>query len=311
MRSARDFRLPPARRWSVWAVALSAIANVLIFTIKVKPWLPPTRLPPAVVVLVPPGAEGERVAEMPWVEPGGAARQGRGAGITPRLEPEQAPAPEPAIPETPVPPEPVVVAPPQDTAGPRAAEPARPRIYRIGPNVGEGKLWVQPLPAPPREIARALARTHLELVDSAVSAIVQEYIDSVLNAPAPAGAQPPSWTTQIFGKTFGLDSRYIYLGGLKIPSAILALLPINTGNNVDLVAARRLTAIREDLQYAAQRAQTMEDFKRAIREIREERERLKEFERNQRIKPEKKDTTKKDPKKKDPPKPLIPSTVNG
>jgi len=288
-----DFRLPKGPRWSAWAIGISAVLNALLLTYKVKPWLPPTRLAPSYIVLVPPGSEGERVVDMPWVEPGGGARQGRGAGVTPRLEPEQAPSPEQAVPDQPD--QPIVLVPERSDTGGEPTAPGRDPVYRIGPKVGEGKLWVQPLPAPPKEIARALARTHFELVDSAVSAIVQAYIDSVLNAPAPPGAKAPSWTTQVFGKTFGLDSRFIYLGGLKIPTAILALLPINEGTNVDLTHARRLAAIREDLQYAAARAQTMDDFKRAVREIRQERERQRELERNQRIKPPSIDTTKKEP----------------
>jgi hypothetical protein len=288
-----DFRLPKRPRWSAWAIAISAIVNALLLTYDVKPWLPPTRLPPSLIVLMPPGSEGERIVDMPWIEPGGAARQGRGAGVTPRPEPEQAPSPEQAVPDQPE--RPVAVVTERSDTGGEPTVPGRDPVYRIGPKVGEGKLWVQPLPAPPKEIARALARTHFELVDSAVSAIVQAYIDSVLNAPAPPGAKAPSWTTQVFGKTFGLDSKYIYLGGLKIPTAILALLPINEGTNVDLTNARRLAAIREDLQYAAARAQTMDDFKRAVREIRQERERLRELERNQRIKPPSTDTTKREP----------------
>ena len=292
LRPRPDFRLPQGPRWSAWAIAISAILNALVLTYKVKPWLPPTRLPPSYILLVPPGAEGERIVDMPWVEPGGAAKRGRGAGVTPRPEPD-APSPEQAVPELidrPV----TVVTQRSDTAGEPTVR-GRDPVYRIGPKVGEGKLWVQPLPAPPREIARALTRNHFELVDSAVTAIVQAYIDSVLNAPAPPGSKPPSWTTQVLGKTFGLDSKYIYLGGLKIPTAILALLPISEGANVDLNQARRLNAIREDLQYAAARAQTMDDFKRAVREIRQERLRQQELERNQRIKPPSTDTTKREP----------------
>src|SRR6185503_16475040 len=102
-----------------------------------------------------------------------------------------------------------------------------------------------------------------------------------------------SWTTQILGKTFGLDSTYIYLGGLKIPAAVLALLPIKGGGvTMEYSQANRLALIREDLARASSRAQNLEDFKRAIRELRAERERLKEIKRNQRIKPEKRDSVK-------------------
>ena len=221
---------------------------------------------------------------MPFQEPGGAARKGKAAGITPRPEQEVAPAPEPEV--TPL--QPLVEAPvaavrpsPDTAAVPAVAAGPGPR--RIGPAMGEGKLWVRPLPAPPRELAQALARSHVELVDSAVSAIVQAFVDSVLSAPTPEGAKLPSWTTQIGGKTFGIDSKYIYLGGLRIPSAVLALLPIRGGATMEFSQANRLSLIREDLARASARAGTMEDFKRAVRELRAERERLKEIERNQRV----------------------------
>ena len=57
--------------------------------------------------------------------------------------------------------------------------------------------------------------------------------------------------------------------------------------------ASRLAAIREDLAYASQRAQTLEDFKRAIKELRAERERLHKLQENQKKKPEKADSTQK------------------
>ena len=237
---------------------------------------------------------------MQFQEPGGAAKRGKAAGITPKPQ-EEAPAPEPTPPEVqppPLPPAPVPVQPvPAESIG--TPDTARPRLYRIAPALGEGKLWIRPLPAPPRELAEAITRTHAQLVDSAVAAIVQEYIDSVLSAPSPAGAAAPSWTTQIFGKTFGIDSKYIYLGPLKIPSAILALLPIKGGGaTMEYSQAARLAAIREDLVTAAARAQTMEDFKRAVKELRAERERLHQLRENQRRKP---DSTAKKPKD-----PLIP-----
>jgi hypothetical protein len=158
-------------------------------------------------------------------------------------------------------------------------------MTRLRPARGEGKLWVQPLPLAPKQLAQRLTRSHIELIDSAVTVIVQAYIDSVVAAPTPYDNTPPSWTTEIGGRTFGIDSRNIYLGGLKIPTAILALLPIPQVSNVDLRAARRMADMREDLMIAAQRARTMEDFKKAIKVLREERARQQAFERNQRREP--------------------------
>lgn len=169
---------------------------------------------------------------------------------------------------------------------PVVAGPPTGGVRQIRPALGQGTLWVRPLPLPPRELAQALTqRTHTELVDSAVSAIVQSYIDSVMASPTRPGAPAPSWTTEIQGQTFGIDSKFIYLGPLRIPAAILALLPITGGGNADLVEGRRMAAIRADLEYASRRAQTMDDFRKAIREIRERREQEREFERNRRSAP--------------------------
>jgi hypothetical protein len=302
-----DLWFPRPRRWSVWAIAISLALHGMIFLIKVKPWLVPPRRPPTLIVLVPPGAETPGPLELRYEVRGGTplARQGSpGAPIRPpeqtRVLPEPRPTPLEPVPSEP---SPLVAAPPAPAPAPAdsgrgTVRPGTPG-YRIGPALGEGKLWVQPLPAPPREIAEALGTSHIELVDSAVSAIVQAYIDSVLNAPASPGSAPPSWTTQIFGKTFGIDSKYIYLGGLKIPSAVLAFLPIKGGGmTMEYSKASRMGAIREDLIYAAQRAGTLDDFRRAVRELRAERERQRELEKNQR-KPqgEGSDTTRKVPPK--------------
>jgi len=282
-----EFSLPRSRRWSRWAIGVSIAVHALLLLVKVGAYLPPLRLPPSLIVLLPPGAEGQRAFNVPYQEPGGAAQRGRAAGITPRPEQEVAPTPEPEVTADPVVTAPVPVErQPADTVPAAPPVTAGPGTRRIGPAMGEGKLWIRPLPAPPRELAQALARSHVELVDSAVSEIVQAFVDSILNSPAAEGAAPPSWTTQIGGKTFGIDSKYIYLGPLRIPSAVLALLPIKGGASVEFSQANRLALIREDLVRASARARTLEDFKRAVRELRAERERLKELERNQRIRPD-------------------------
>ena len=160
-----------------------------------------------------------------------------------------------------------------------------PVIGRIGPGLAQGRLWVRPLPLPPRELAQRLTRTKAQLVDSAVTAIVQAYLDSIANDPASRNQGLPSWTTEIAGRKFGLDSKNIYIAGLKIPAAVLALLPIPVGNIDQNRAYNHLMDLRTDLMYAAQRAQNMEEFKTMIREMRERKEREREFERNQRTAP--------------------------
>jgi hypothetical protein len=141
------------------------------------------------------------------------------------------------------------------------------------------------LPLPPRELAQRLSRSRAELVDRAVTTIVQAYLDSIASDPATKNRGLPSWTTEIAGKKFGLDSKHIYIAGLKIPAAVLALLPIPAGNIDQNRAYSHLMDLRADLLHAAQRAQTLEEFKTVIREMRLRKQREREFEENQRTAP--------------------------
>lgn len=292
MRPPLDLELPRRRARPWVAIAISVAIHSLLLLVTINPWLPPRRpstRPP--LLPMPRTSDGPVAVDMVFLVPA----EGQGSGGQPgveRVRPELVgPAPE-ATPLQPIPvPRPVVVTRDTGTFMPiRPADPVgvapRGGIQRIGPALGEGTLWVRPLPLPPRELAEVLTqRSHIELVDSAVSAIVQAYLDSVMTSPSRPGAPAPSWTTDIQGQTFGIDSKYIYLGPLRIPAALLALLPISGGGNMDLQEGRRLAAIRADLQYAARRAETMDDFRKAIREIRERRDQEREFERNRRSAP--------------------------
>lgn len=285
------------RRWS-WIAALISIAlHVGLVFVRVGPWLPP--VPPALperIIMIPLGTEGERAVEMTFEQPsgGGARRPARTSGLSALPERETGPPEEPELADTAA----IVAAEPADTAPPAPVPGPRRAPARIGPALGEGKLWVRPLPLPPRELARAVARSHVELVDSAVTAIVQVYIDSVLNAE-PANAPVPRWVTQVGSQQLGVDAQWIYLGPIKIPTALVAaFLPLNLGaaEATDYTRFRQLNQMREDVARAAVRAQTMEDFKRAIRELRAQREREREFAKNQRTPPpQKPDTTSAKP----------------
>jgi len=302
-RPTPQFQLPTGRRWPWYAVAISLAVHLMLLLVRIHGWLPPVPQPlPEQVVMIPLGTEGPRAVEMKLREPtagGGAPRRTRTAGVLPVPRPETGPEPPPEPVDTAT----VAVEPTSapDTVA-AAPGPATERGTRLGPARGEGKLWVRPLPLPPRDLARAVTRTHAELVDSAVTAIVQVYIDSVLNA-VPDNAPPPSWTTRVGDQQIGLDSRWIYLGPIKIPTALVAaFLPLNAGSaeTADLTRYHQLQLMREDVQLAARRAQTMEDFKRAIRELRAQREREREFAKNQKTPPAKQDSLPKLPPKPNP-----------
>jgi hypothetical protein len=158
----------------------------------------------------------------------------------------------------------------------------------LRPSLGDGKLWSRPMPLPPRELASRLrGKTHGELVDSAVTAIVQQYLDSLANDPTVRKAAVPSWVGTIGGKEFGTDGRNLIIAGLRIPAAVLAFLPISLPTRFDPNRdAPRVRDMRDDLYRAAARAENYAEWKRGIREIRERKQAERDFEQNQRTAPE-------------------------
>jgi len=277
----------------VVSVALHALLAVFGWVGGREPTVP--RRPPQLIVLAPPGDE-ERAVEMDYraapgapLMPARGARTAPGKGVSRSEEPRPVPPLPPARATAPE----LDRTPPlrADTGGTPMVRPARPAMGRIGPGLAEGRLWVRPLPLPPKELAARLKKNHAELVDSAVTAIVQGYLDSIASDPAARTAGLPSWTAEVAGKKFGLDSKNIYIAGLKIPAAVLALLPIPAGNIDQNRAYNHLMGLRADLQQAARRADNLEEFKVRIREMRLRKEREREFEEAQRTAPPKDEQT--------------------
>lgn len=278
-----ELELPPSPRWPRLAIAASVLLHALLLWAVMAGggWLPRLIVPAAdPVVLAPLPAAGDRPAPMAVTAPKRKSGAGRRTGTAP-LGGGNVPIPETRAPVIAVPEPvaaPVPAATPDSGSGTVVAR-------RIAPGLARGKLWVEPLPLPPKELAQRLQRSHVELVDSAVTATIQGFLDSIAADPASRVATLPSWTTTIAGKKFGLDSRNIYVAGLKIPAAVLALLHLPSGN--ESKAFDRSGWLYEDLRIAAQRSANVEDFKRAIREIRERKEQEREFEQNQRTPPPK------------------------
>lgn len=117
-------------------------------------------------------------------------------------------------------------------------------------------------------------KTHGQRVDSAVKATIYAYNDSVAMAAANAGKQPGDWTVERDGKKWGVDGSKIYLGKFSIPSAVLAVLPIRIqGNPGERIADRLVTTRRGDLLLHAQSRYHDDEFKSAVKRIRERKER--------------------------------------
>jgi hypothetical protein len=145
--------------------------------------------------------------------------------ITNHAAPAQIVAPS-AIPST-LPPE----------APKTAVAPAVPADGGNGPVIGAGgptrgvtpefidpRLWAPTAPAPVRP------KTKTELLDSAIATRIHNLEDS-LAALGPQRA-PGDWTLKgKDGKKYGIDQKFIHLGNFSIPTALLALLPLNVQGN--------------------------------------------------------------------------------
>jgi hypothetical protein len=139
---------------------------------------------------------------------------------------------------------------------------------------------VQPaLPDPRIELRPSPLRIPMSMAqrnDSAVKAIYMAYRQAEIEAESHASKDPRDWTFERNGGKYGMDSSYIYLGKFKIPSAILAALPFNTGgvDGARYRANKNADWIRNDIYDHAQ-GLSEDDFRAAVRRIRERKDREK------------------------------------
>ena len=142
----------------------------------------------------------------------------------------------------------------------------------IGTSYGSGRLWVGPLESKLGIVGTSPSpEVHAARVDSAVRHRLLAFLDTV--PPDSFAVQPiKPWVTEIDGQPWGIDQSWVYLGGLKLPTILLALLPMPQGNYGLAREAQELQRIREQIMQAAAQAQTNADFRRYVRAIRERRD---------------------------------------
>ncbi len=143
-------------------------------------------------------------------------------------------------------------------------------VTNYTPQLGDGRVWVDPVTG---QATAARGEIHL---DSAVAVRMQQLADSMEKNPGPdVNADPyvsKPWTFRVGGKTYGIDSKGIHLGDITIPTAVLAFLSTPQGNIDQARANQAFMAMRADILRAAARAQTEEDFKQAVKDLRERKE---------------------------------------
>jgi len=249
----------------VITAALHVVGVILAVTV---PWQAPRQ--PRYIVLEP----IDTVAFMPFQDTPTHRTRGPRVG-TARPEPP---------PETPLPPPPPPPAAAQPSDSGTAMPAYDPNANALTPRVGDGRLWVSPRPALPSTVAEALYGDTVGRNERAVERL-RAMMDSLnqIYDEEQREHRRPSWTTDVGGRTFGIDSQYIHIAGIKIPTAVLALLPLNMpqGNFDEGLRARHLEEMRQDIMRSAARAQTYQDFRRYVRELRARTDAEREFQRRQ------------------------------
>jgi len=260
-------RLRVGRAWLITA-ALHVVAVVLAVTI---PWQAPRR---ADYIVLQPLQPEDTIAFPPFS--GTRPNRARGPTVgTSRREPP---------PVTPPPPTPAAT--PSDSGSTLPAY--DPNAALVAPHVGDGRLWVSPRPALPAAVAEALYGDTVARNTEAVARlrVMVDSLNQVLDE-VQRERQRPSWT--VGGgeggiPKFGIDSQYIHVAGIKIPTMALALLGnlLPQGNFDEGMRARQLQDMRTDLLRAADRAQSFQDFRRYVRELRERKQAERDAERRRR-----------------------------
>lgn len=143
------------------------------------------------------------------------------------------------------------------------------------PQVGDGRLWVGPRPGLPASVAAVLYGDTTGRHDAAIERLrsMVDSLNQILNEEQ-RERKRPSWTVggTPDNPTWGLDSAYIHVAGIKIPTPVLALLGaipgFPQGNFDEEMHARQLDYMRQDILQAADRAQSLREFKRYVHELR-------------------------------------------
>jgi hypothetical protein len=105
-----------------------------------------------------------------------------------------------------------------------------------------------------------------------IGVAIAPYNDSV--AAAAQKRDPTDWTVEKGGYKWGIDRKAIRLGPVSIPTALLAMLPLNLqGNPTTIQRDRSYAAMNQDIAWHARQAINEADFMKAVRSIRERKER--------------------------------------
>lgn len=140
----------------------------------------------------------------------------------------------------------------------------------VRPSFNDRRLW---LPESEIIMAPSAPLTRADSIRVMLAERTGAFLDSVADAN-PQGRSPGDWTFERNGKKYGIDQKYIRLGDFSIPTALLALMPLNVqANPIAQERQLRLNSMRSEIQYQAARMARDDEFRQAVRALRERKER--------------------------------------
>jgi hypothetical protein len=225
------------------------------------------------IILQDPAALGPREVLLPPLSP--PPGEGGRAGRVPDIVAREIPVVPPdtiIVAETPEADVPVLgdfdLVPGPDTLRAIPGEEAPANARRLGPAYAGGRVWVRPFEAGLGVVGpSASVAIHVARVDSALRERIKSWVDTMPRDSFALPA-PERWTAEIAGKTWGVDQQWIYLGDFKLPTALLALLPLPQGNYDRAREAQELQRIRSEIIDAAERAENAAEFNDYVKDLR-------------------------------------------
>ena len=150
----------------------------------------------------------------------------------------------------------------------------------IGPTYGDGLLWEEP------DVGIIGEGEEWGAQESLLALEVAEMLSDILEDSLWAREEIPRWVTTIGGQEWGIDSQYIHLGPVKIPTVLAALLAFadlpQMGNYELAQQEAWLADVRNQILTQAQRMDQMKAFKRGVKALEARKRKERDEERRRR-----------------------------
>lgn len=145
-------------------------------------------------------------------------------------------------------------------------------VRGLRPTFTDQRLWVKPGDV---VVAPIVPLNRADTLRLMLERSILAYADSMARYNPEGARRPGDWTFDLGGKKWGMDQQAIRLGNFSIPTPLLSMFALNNvqANPIAMERARRLDAMRSEIQTQSARQMRDDEFDRAVKALRERRER--------------------------------------